>query len=85
MDHPSIAERLHEAIPDSDLIMVPETGHFAMEDSPREVAATLFEFFTGYSKITARSASSDNNKLTAEMLTSEAAGRSVLTSREAAC
>ncbi len=58
---PSIAEHLHDAIPGSDLIILPETGHFAMEDSPREVAATLFEFFTGCSKITARSATSENN------------------------
>jgi pimeloyl-ACP methyl ester carboxylesterase len=43
---PSLAERLHELIPGSDLTVLPETGHFAMEDSPREVAAELFEFFT---------------------------------------
>jgi pimeloyl-ACP methyl ester carboxylesterase len=49
---PSIAERLHETIPDSDLIVLPETGHFAMEDSPTEVAAALFEFFTRCSEYT---------------------------------
>ncbi|HEX6709965.1 MAG TPA: alpha/beta hydrolase [Rubrobacter sp.] len=43
---PSFAERLHQTIPDSDLVLLPETGHFAMEDSPREVAASLFQFFT---------------------------------------
>ena len=43
---PALAERLHEIIPTSDLLVLPETGHFAMEDSPREVAATLFDFFT---------------------------------------
>jgi pimeloyl-ACP methyl ester carboxylesterase len=43
---PAFAERLHEIIPDSDLRLLPETGHFAMEDSPREVAAELFQFFT---------------------------------------
>ena len=43
---PPTAERLHELIPTSDLILLPETGHFAMEDSPQEVAATLFDFFT---------------------------------------
>lgn len=43
---PALAERLHETIPDSDFILLPETGHFAMEDSPREVAATLFDFFS---------------------------------------
>ena len=42
----SLAERLREIIPGSDLLVLPETGHFAMEDSPREVAAALFEFFT---------------------------------------
>ena len=44
---PVLAERLHEAIPNSDLRILPETGHFAMEDSPREVAAALEEFFAG--------------------------------------
>ncbi len=43
---PTIAQRLHETIPASDLVLLPETGHFAMEDSPQEVAATLFDFFT---------------------------------------
>jgi pimeloyl-ACP methyl ester carboxylesterase len=43
---PALAERLHELVPTSELLMLPETGHFAMEDSPREVAAALFEFFT---------------------------------------
>jgi pimeloyl-ACP methyl ester carboxylesterase len=43
---PALAERLHETISGSDLTVLPETGHFAMEDSPGEVAASLFEFFT---------------------------------------
>jgi pimeloyl-ACP methyl ester carboxylesterase len=43
---PATAERLHELIPTSDLILLPDTGHFAMEDSPQEIAATLFDFFT---------------------------------------
>jgi pimeloyl-ACP methyl ester carboxylesterase len=43
---PTLAERLHELIPGFDLAVLPETGHFAMEDSPREVATALFEFFT---------------------------------------
>ncbi|HJQ29620.1 MAG TPA: alpha/beta hydrolase [Rubrobacter sp.] len=46
---PNLAERLHGIIPTSDLVLLPETGHFAMEDSPREVTAALFEFFTGCS------------------------------------
>ena len=40
------AERLHELILGSDLVLLPHTGHFATEDSPQEVAATLFDFFT---------------------------------------
>ena len=43
---PTRARRLHELIPTSDLVLLPDTGHFAMEDSPQQVAATLFEFFT---------------------------------------
>ncbi|HET7272148.1 MAG TPA: alpha/beta hydrolase [Rubrobacter sp.] len=43
---PSFAERVQQTIPDSGLVLLPETGHFAMEDSPREVAATLFQFFS---------------------------------------
>jgi pimeloyl-ACP methyl ester carboxylesterase len=43
---PVMAGRLHELIPTSDLILLPETGHFAMEDTPQEVAATLFDYFT---------------------------------------
>jgi pimeloyl-ACP methyl ester carboxylesterase len=30
----------------SDLLVLPETGHFAMEDSPQHVTAALFDFFT---------------------------------------
>jgi len=43
---PAAAKRLHELIPGSNLVLLPDTGHFAMEDSPQEVAATLFDFFT---------------------------------------
>jgi pimeloyl-ACP methyl ester carboxylesterase len=43
---PATAGRLHALIPTSDLTLLPDTGHFAMEDSPQEVAATLFDFFT---------------------------------------
>jgi pimeloyl-ACP methyl ester carboxylesterase len=43
---PSTAERLRELILASDLVLLPDTGHFAMEDSPQQVAATLFDFFT---------------------------------------
>ncbi len=44
---PTIAERLHGILPNSDLRILPGTGHFAMEDSPAEVAGTLDEFFAG--------------------------------------
>jgi pimeloyl-ACP methyl ester carboxylesterase len=43
---PATADRLHGLIPGSDLVLLPRTGHFAMEDSPQEVAAPLFDFFT---------------------------------------
>jgi pimeloyl-ACP methyl ester carboxylesterase len=43
---PTTAERLHELIPASDLVLLPEAGHFAMEDSPDEVATILFDFFS---------------------------------------
>lgn len=42
---PTTAERLNETIPNSDLRVLPGTGHFAMEDSPDDVAAALEEFF----------------------------------------
>jgi len=42
----TLANHLHLLIPGSDLLTLLETGHFAMEDSPREVAAALFEFFS---------------------------------------
>jgi len=43
---PTTAQRLHDLIPNSELVLLAHTGHFAMEDSPQEVAATLFEFFS---------------------------------------
>ena len=42
---PTTAGRLNETIPNSDLRVLPGTGHFAMEDNPDEVAAALEEFF----------------------------------------
>ena len=44
---PTIAHRLHGILPNTDLRILPETGHFAMEDSPGEVAGALKEFFAG--------------------------------------
>ena len=43
---PATAKHLHERIPGSNLVLLPDTGHLAMEDGPQEVAATLFESFT---------------------------------------
>jgi pimeloyl-ACP methyl ester carboxylesterase len=42
---PAFARRLHDLLPNSDLKLIPEAGHFAMEDSPDQVARTLDEFF----------------------------------------
>ena len=43
---PALAERLDELILGSDLLVLSETGHFAMEDSPQQVTAALLDFFT---------------------------------------
>ncbi len=43
---PSIAERLQEIFPNSDLELIPEAGHFSMEDRPDEVVRTLLDFFS---------------------------------------
>jgi len=42
---PAFAERLHELLPNSELILIPEAGHFVMEDAPEEVARELRDFF----------------------------------------
>ncbi len=42
---PSFARCLRDLLPNSDLQLIPGAGHFAMEDSPDEVARTLEEFF----------------------------------------
>jgi pimeloyl-ACP methyl ester carboxylesterase len=42
---PTTAERLNETIPNSDLHILPGTGHFAMEDMPTQVAAALEGYF----------------------------------------
>ncbi len=49
---PTTAERLSETIPNSDLRVLPGAGHFAMEDSPDEVAAALEEFFAAGAPVT---------------------------------
>jgi pimeloyl-ACP methyl ester carboxylesterase len=42
---PVFAGRLHDLLPNSDLKLIPGAGHFAMEDSPDQVAQVLEEFF----------------------------------------
>lgn len=42
---PAFARRLDELLPNSNLELIPEAGHFAMEDRPEEVARILVEFF----------------------------------------
>jgi pimeloyl-ACP methyl ester carboxylesterase len=43
---PTLAERLRLAIPGSELKLIPEAGHFVMEDAPSQVAHELIGFFT---------------------------------------
>jgi pimeloyl-ACP methyl ester carboxylesterase len=49
---PAFAERLHELMPGSDLLVLPETAHFAIQVSTQEVAEALFDFFTDCSSAT---------------------------------
>jgi pimeloyl-ACP methyl ester carboxylesterase len=42
---PAFASRLHDVLPNSDLKLIPEAGHFAMEDAPEEVTRELRDFF----------------------------------------
>ncbi len=42
---PAFARRLNELLPNSDLNLIPEAGHFVMEDAPEEVARELRNFF----------------------------------------
>lgn len=42
---PGKAEQLRKLLPNSGLTLIPNAGHFAMEDAPEEVAAALLEFF----------------------------------------
>lgn len=44
---PALGERLRREIPGSELEMVPEAGHFVMEDAPETVARELAEFLIG--------------------------------------
>jgi pimeloyl-ACP methyl ester carboxylesterase len=42
---PAFARRLNELLPNSNLELIPEAGHFVMEDRPEEVVRILIEFF----------------------------------------
>ena len=42
---PSQAEALAQKIPGSGLRLVPDAGHFVMEDAPERVAELLADFF----------------------------------------
>ncbi len=42
----AIAGRLHDLIPGSQLSLIPDAGHFCMEDAPQDVARELVEFFS---------------------------------------
>lgn len=41
---PAVARRLDEMLPNSELELIPEAGHFSMEDRPDEVAQKLTDF-----------------------------------------
>jgi pimeloyl-ACP methyl ester carboxylesterase/formiminotetrahydrofolate cyclodeaminase len=42
---PTVAGRLHELLPTSELALIPDAGHFVMEDAPEEVVRELRDFF----------------------------------------
>ena len=42
---PVIAERLRDLLPNEDLELVPDAGHFSMEDDPERVDNALARFF----------------------------------------
>ena len=42
---PTIAERLRDLLPNADLELIPNAGHFSMEDDPEGVANALARFF----------------------------------------
>jgi pimeloyl-ACP methyl ester carboxylesterase len=41
---PNYAERLHRDIPDSQLVILPDTGHLVLEEAPQAVARHINEF-----------------------------------------
>ncbi|MGI8704074.1 MAG: alpha/beta fold hydrolase [Candidatus Limnocylindrales bacterium] len=42
---PTLARRLGDLIPGSEVRLIPDAGHFSMEDAPADVARSLLEFF----------------------------------------
>lgn len=42
---PSLAPRIGGLIPGSDIRLIPDAGHFSMEDAPTEVTQSLLDFF----------------------------------------
>lgn len=42
---PTIAERLRDLLPNADLELIPDAGHFSMEDDPERIANALTDFF----------------------------------------
>ena len=44
---PSQARLLAEKIPNAEMHLIPNAGHFVMEDAPGEVAQVLANFFSG--------------------------------------
>ena len=44
---PSQARLLAEKIPNAEMHLIPNAGHFVMEDTPGEVAEVLANFFSG--------------------------------------
>jgi pimeloyl-ACP methyl ester carboxylesterase len=42
---PAIAGRLRDIIPNADLELIPDAGHFSMEDDPERIADALAYFF----------------------------------------
>jgi pimeloyl-ACP methyl ester carboxylesterase len=39
-----MAARFHDEIPDSELVMIDDAGHFVWEDAPEETSRALVDF-----------------------------------------
>ncbi len=42
---PAIARRLRDLLPNADLELIPDAGHFSMEDDSERTAAALADYF----------------------------------------